>query len=511
VFNFTTTHESQLSPEASSIVKNQQIPARPRIDPKDIKLPPYHPDLPEIREDWARLHDLITRMDQQVGEKLRELDEAGVSDNTIVFFYSDHGGMISRSKRYIHNVGTQVPLIVKFPEKWQHLAPPNRGNQRPHGQLRGFPQDRALARRRGSLTSCKAASSSANTGTGNPRPCISSATAWASGPTSAAPSPMAATTSSAISCRIARPAATAATATPCRPTGTPGRNTSIRGKCNPVQSQFYQPKPVIELFDTAADPWHITNLAADPAHQERIAEALSRDLDQWMIETRDTGLIPEPLVPDLAGPGKPHETLYEYAQSDQCPIAELLEIAKQAALGDREKTSQYLGYTRHAHPVARYHGAYALFLTRSDDAAVRDALRKMIADDPCRPTASWPRRRSDAAAIPTPPIATLRKEIDATRNGYVFFHALNALQYAHLDDRLTIEDWKSFEAKQLPANPDHFGAEMAQRIITDAIELLPERHANRVIELAVHVRNLAKPGFHRRGVGGEQGTRRGRL
>jgi arylsulfatase A-like enzyme len=56
VFNFTTTHESQLAAERiRQYVNRKQIPAKPRIDPKDIKLPPYHPDLPEIREDWARL------------------------------------------------------------------------------------------------------------------------------------------------------------------------------------------------------------------------------------------------------------------------------------------------------------------------------------------------------------------------------------------------------------------------------------------------------------------------
>jgi hypothetical protein len=247
-----------------------------------------------------------------------------------------------------------------------------------------------------------------------------------------------------------------------------------QGKCNPIQSQFYQPKPVIELFDTAADPWHITNLAADPTHQERIAE-LSRDLDQWMIETRDTGLIPEPLAPDLAGPGKPHETLYEYAQSDQCPIAELLDIAKQAALGDREKTSQYLGYTRHAHPVARYHGAYALFLTRSDDAAVRISLQNMIADDLMPANRVMAAQALGLCGDPDTAYATLRKEIDTTRNGYGFLHALNALQYAHLDDRLTKGDWQSFRDKKFGKQQDPFGAEMARRIIDDAVAIHPER------------------------------------
>lgn len=124
VFNLTVTHESQLSDERIQYyVENGLIPEKPRIDPADIVLPPYHPDLPEIREDWARFHDLITLMDAQVGELLEELEAAGLAENTVVFFYSDHGGQLSRSKRYIYNVGTQVPMMVHLPEKWAHLSP----------------------------------------------------------------------------------------------------------------------------------------------------------------------------------------------------------------------------------------------------------------------------------------------------------------------------------------------------------------------------------------------------
>jgi N-sulfoglucosamine sulfohydrolase len=123
VFNNTVTHESQLALERiEQYVKNKQIPETPRIDPSDIILPPYHPDLPDIRTDWARFHDLITLMDQMTGNLLQELEDSGEADNTIIFFYSDHGGMLSRSKRFIYNVGTQVPFIVYLPEKWRHLS-----------------------------------------------------------------------------------------------------------------------------------------------------------------------------------------------------------------------------------------------------------------------------------------------------------------------------------------------------------------------------------------------------
>src|SRR3546814_5813859 len=68
-------------------------------------------------------------MDRWVGEKLRELEEAGLADNTIVFYYSDHAGILGRSKRYLYESGLRVPLIVRFPEKYAHLAPGKPGTR----------------------------------------------------------------------------------------------------------------------------------------------------------------------------------------------------------------------------------------------------------------------------------------------------------------------------------------------------------------------------------------------
>jgi hypothetical protein len=117
------THESQLNEgRIKYYVDSKQISEIPRVNPNEMVLPPYHPDLPEIRKDWARLHDLIALMDKMSGDLLQELEDSGEADNTIVFFYSDHGGQLSRAKRYIYNVGTQVPMIVYLPPKWQHLA-----------------------------------------------------------------------------------------------------------------------------------------------------------------------------------------------------------------------------------------------------------------------------------------------------------------------------------------------------------------------------------------------------
>ena len=115
VFNHVISHESQIRNE---IEKSNQI-----HDPAEVRLPAYHPDTPEVRRDWAQYYDRITMMDREAGADLREIDKAGLADDTIVFFYSDHGSGMPRSKRSACNSGLNVPFIVYFPPKWRHLAP----------------------------------------------------------------------------------------------------------------------------------------------------------------------------------------------------------------------------------------------------------------------------------------------------------------------------------------------------------------------------------------------------
>src|SRR5690606_2532066 len=103
VFNTMISHESSIDPSDSG--------RAPRHDPAKVKLPPYHPDTKEMRHDWARYYDVIEKMDAWVGEKLKELDNAGLADNTIVIYYGDHGGILARSKRYLYETGTHIPFI----------------------------------------------------------------------------------------------------------------------------------------------------------------------------------------------------------------------------------------------------------------------------------------------------------------------------------------------------------------------------------------------------------------
>lgn len=107
VFNIGITHESQVWARADEALTTK---------PENVPLPPYYPDDSIIRRDIARHYSNIHLMDQRVGELLQELEEDGLADNTIVFFYSDHGDGLPRMKRWLFDSGLRVPLIIRFPD-----------------------------------------------------------------------------------------------------------------------------------------------------------------------------------------------------------------------------------------------------------------------------------------------------------------------------------------------------------------------------------------------------------
>lgn len=118
-FHGMTTHESQIYLDDETFLARTPH-VRHRHDPALAPLPPYHPDTEAFRIAWARYSDLITEMDHWVGGLLAELDDAGVADDTIVVFWSDHGAGMPRAKRWATEAGLHEPLLVRWPG---HLAP----------------------------------------------------------------------------------------------------------------------------------------------------------------------------------------------------------------------------------------------------------------------------------------------------------------------------------------------------------------------------------------------------
>ena len=115
VFNSTKSHESQIIKLGAD--------GKPVHDPAKARVPAYHPDTPEVRRDWALYYDSVTAADADAGAVLAQLAADGLADDTIIFYWADHGSGMPRSKRWPSNSGLHVPLIVHIPEKFKDLRP----------------------------------------------------------------------------------------------------------------------------------------------------------------------------------------------------------------------------------------------------------------------------------------------------------------------------------------------------------------------------------------------------
>jgi arylsulfatase A-like enzyme len=369
VFNFTTTHESQVAPKAGKTDF--------RIPPEKMPLPPYHPDTPEIRQDWANYYDQMTLMDEQVGKMLEQLEEAGLSEDTIVFYYSDHGGALPRGKRNLHDSGTHVPMIVRIPEKWKQWRPAQPGE---------WVEDPvSFVDLPATVFSLCGVEIPANY---QGRPFL--------GEKKVAPREYVFLYRGRMDARYDNSRAIRdkqyrymKNYAPHRPWGQyyeyafeqqPSMRSwyaeYLAGRCNDVQSAYWKPKATEELYEMGSDPFEIKNLASDPAQKERIAE-LRKKLRAEMLTVRDTGFIPEGMHEKLAG----EKTIYDYAQSEAYPLEHIIDFADAATSRDVSALPQLLKAMEDAHPVVRYWGAIGCLVLQKEAAPAKEKLLSLLKDE----------------------------------------------------------------------------------------------------------------------------------
>lgn len=299
VFNITTTHESQIRCTDEQFARHMaRVRPEDRHDPLKAVLPPYYPDTPIVRNDWARYHDLITAMDLQAADLLGELEKDGLADETIVFFYSDHGRGLPRAKRWLYDSGLHVPLIIRWPDgrgagtscddlvSFVDLGPTvlSLAGVRPpeHMQGKAFlgehkaesPRDHIFAARDRmdeTYDIIRAVRDKQYKYLRNFKP--------------------------------GRPYAQYIDYMEQMPTMKEMRRLNKAGELAGPQKVFFLPeKPEEELYDTAADPHEVSNLAARPDQAARL-ERMREVLDEWMKATGDLALVPEAELNERVRPG----------------------------------------------------------------------------------------------------------------------------------------------------------------------------------------------------------------
>ncbi len=372
VINSTKSHESKAFGEVDNTTHR----------PEDVRLAKYHPDIPVVRKNYAHYHDQMKKMDEDIGLALKQLEEAGLAENTIVIHNSDHGGVIARSKRFLFNSGTHCPLIIRIPDKFQHLRPaepgtkvndlvsfidmtktwldicgaekpsylqgkvflgPNKENRDYHVSFRTRMDERcdnvrAIRDRSGRFLYIRNYMPYAPWGQHlNYLWTMKATLAW--------------------------------------------EKHHQEGKTNAITGRFFGTKPMHELYDTSVDPDNINNLVDDPEYAQ-VAERLSAALDQWQLDHFDAGLLPESEVVKRAE--EAGLTIFEMVRNPKLynlkRYQELSAAALSSQFGEKEEAI-CMSAMKDSDPGARYWGMVGLFNMQPTRGVDLDYVRDYLNDE----------------------------------------------------------------------------------------------------------------------------------
>lgn len=277
VFNFFITHESQIFLRKDSLL----------VHPENVQVPLYYPDTKMVRHDIARLLTNIEIMDQQVGALINMLKKDGLYDNTIIFFYSDHGGALPWMKREILERGTHIPFIIRLP----HAEKATTTNDDLVNAVDFAPTVLSLA--------------------GVRVPAYMQGQAFLGDQRSTTPRQYVYAARDRMDERYDRVRMVRDKKFRYLYNYMPEQlyyqDISFRiqmplmkeiltlrdnGKLNPTQMGWFMAKPVEELYDVEHDPDELQNLAADPAYRSKLVE-LRAALRNWIEKVGDMGAISE--------------------------------------------------------------------------------------------------------------------------------------------------------------------------------------------------------------------------
>jgi arylsulfatase A-like enzyme len=422
IFNTTVSHESQIRAGARPLL----------LDPAKVRVPAFHPDTPEVRRDWAQYYANVTAADTDAGARLKELADAGLAEDTIIFYYGDHGSGMPRGKRWPGNFGLHVPLVVYFPPKWQHLAPKE--------YEAGGKSDRLVSFADLAPTLLSIA--------GIAPPEWMQGHAFA-GKHQTAPQPFvhgfrgrmdesydfirSTTDGRYVYLRNYNPHLshgqhvdtqfqTATTAV--------WRKLFDEGKLNAAQAEFWRvPKAPEELYDLQTDPDEVKNLAGDPAHGAAL-EKMRTAQQAHARKIRDMGFLPE---------GEIHErsrgtTPYDAARDDRVyPFEKIFATAELASSLKADALPQLRRALGDADSAVRYWGVLGI-LMRGEATVRQNAadLRKAQSDASpyVRIAAAWTLAQHGESADASNALTRLGEHADWNKNGvFVSMAALTAIDH----------------------------------------------------------------------------------
>ena len=347
IFNLTISHESQ--------IRNRILPSNKIHDPNKARIPAYHPDTPEVRKDWAQYYDRITMMDKLVGNTLKEIKDAGLAEDTIIFYYGDHGSGMPRNKRWPYFSGLNVPFIVHVPEKYKHLAPTDYKAGGTSDRLIGFID---LAPTVLSIANIKPPSHLQGHAFMGKH--IDKSPEYSYGFRGRMDERYDMVRSvydgryiffrNYMPHKIYGQFISYMFKTP---TTRIWHEMHKSGKLNDAQSKFWQTKPAEELYDLNNDRDEIINLAKSKEHED-IIKSLRRAHVKWVRDVRDIGFLPEAEVHSRSKKDSPYEMGHDSNRYDLDNIFQAANIATRLGKKNTEKLQKLMDSNDSA---VRYWGA----------------------------------------------------------------------------------------------------------------------------------------------------------
>jgi len=411
-----------------------------RHDPEKTQLAKYHPDVPDMRENYAHYHDAVQNMDQEIGNALKQLKDAGLADNTIVVYCSDHGGVLPRSKRFLFRSGLHCPLIVRIPERYQHLWP----SQQP-----GNTVDR--------LVSFVDMPKTWLSITGSEVPDVMQGKIFL-GPEAEPEQDYHFAFRGRMDERLDNSRAIVdkrfvyiRNYMPYVPwmqrltylwqmKAAQAWDKAVRnGTANEVQSRYYTAKGYTEeLYDMQSDPDNVNNLIDQPEVQETIA-AMRKELRSQQLAIYDAGLMPESDLVRLAKEN--NTTIYDLVRDQKLyDVAALLDAADLALAKEPSNLPKLRELLDHDHRGMRYWGIVGCFLlndAKAGQKAIADASHEV------RAMAAWLLVRTGNKEQGYACLADLLK----TRS-YAAVTAMNVIDWIGDDAQPLAEEVRKLEYKE---------------------------------------------------------------
>ena len=372
IYNATSSHEKTAH---RPYVPNEEL----MEGAEDMKLFAYHPDLPQVRNNYLQYARAVEQMDAEMGEVLKALKKDGLYDSTIIVYNSDHGGVMPRSKRFLYASGIHCPLVIRIPEKYKHLYP---------AEKTGVAVDRLVS----FIDMPKTWVSLA----GAKIPNTFQGTVFLGQGIETEPKYHFAfrerTDERKDNVRVMRGKRFAyhKNYMPYAPTGqylgymwkgsvAPAWEKEYReGRTNKITGRFFERRVPEEFYDNVADFDNVHNLIDAPEHQAKIKE-LKQTLREEQLRIYDSGLLPEQMRVRRAEANQ--MTIYEMVRDPKLyPLETYLDAADVALEQDQANLDRFVHGLKDDDAGIRWWSINGLLLLYADAAPAKEALQKALSD-----------------------------------------------------------------------------------------------------------------------------------